>query len=134
MVNHDWICSFDLMLAKDLIVGGVKVGFGFVFGRGFENAISIFKNGPLTNVGRALTKHPNVIGETGNILQKLGGASGVNNAAANALKDIMENGTMTTKMTEAFGKVVDYTLPNGIGARFYADTNEFIGFLGRGVK
>lgn len=45
----------------------------------------------------------------------------------------MQNRTMTTKMTKAFGQVIDYTLPSDIGARFSAETNEFIGFLGRGL-
>jgi hypothetical protein len=97
------------------------------------SATALFKAGPLTVVGRALTKHPNVIGESGNILQKLGGAANVNTAAAEALQEIMDNGTETVKMTNAFGLVVEYVLPSGIGARFSALTNEFIGFLGRGI-
>jgi hypothetical protein len=97
------------------------------------SANRIFRNGPLTNVGRALTKHPNVIGESGNVLKSLGGAKDVNGAAAQALENIMQDGAMTTKMTRAFGQVIDYTLPSGIGARFSAETNEFIGFLGRGL-
>ncbi len=99
----------------------------------FASATSLFRNGPLTNAGRALTKHPNVIGESGNLLQKLGSARGVNEAAAKALADIMENGAVTTKATKAFGQVIEYKLPSGIGARFEASTSEFIGFLGRGL-
>jgi hypothetical protein len=99
----------------------------------FEHATQIFNNGPLTNVGRALTKHPNIIGESGNIIQKLGGAAGVNEAGAKALQNIMQNGAMTTKMTEAFGRVIEYKLPSGLGARFNGTTGEFIGFLGRGL-
>lgn len=97
-------------------------------------ALEEYNNGPLSNVGRALTKHPNIIGETGNILQKLGGAARVNEAAAEALQYITMNGKATTKMTEAFGMVTDYKLPNGLGARFSAETGQFIGFLGRGIQ
>jgi hypothetical protein len=98
-----------------------------------EQATQLFKNGPLTNVGRALTKHPNIIDESGNILQKLGGAANVNKAGEKALQNIMQNGTMGTKMTKAFGQVIEYKLPSGLGARFSAETGEFIGFLGRGL-
>jgi uncharacterized protein RhaS with RHS repeats len=99
----------------------------------FEHATQLFRSGPLTNVGRALTKHPNIIGESGSILQKLGGAAKVNEAAADALQNIMRNGTMTTKVTRAFGAVIEYKLPSGLGARFSATTGEFITFLGRGL-
>ena len=99
----------------------------------FLHAVQKYKNGPLSNVGRALAKHPNIIGESGNILQKLGGASNVNRVAAEALKNIMENGTMRQRMTKAFGEVIEYKLSNGLGARFNAITGDFIGFLGRGL-
>ena len=57
----------------------------------------------------------------------------INRAAENALRIIMRDGARTEKMTAAFGKVVEYRLPSGLGARFSAATNEFIGFLGRGI-
>ena len=97
------------------------------------NATQVFRNGPLTNVGRALTKHPNIIGESGNIIQKLGGAANVNTAGARALENIMQTGTMTTKSTAAYGDIIQYTLESGLGARFSATTGEFIGFIGRGL-
>jgi len=98
-----------------------------------KGATQVFKNGPLTAAGRALTKHPNIIGESGNLLQKLGGAGNVNAAAENAVQNILRNGSMVTKDTKAFGAVIDYTLKNGLGARWSAATGEFIGFLGRGL-
>jgi len=55
----------------------------------------------------------------------------VNDAGAKALQNIMKNGTVTVKETSSFGKVIDYKLPNGHGARFQAGTGEFICFLGR---
>jgi hypothetical protein len=63
----------------------------------------------------------------------LGNTQGVNRAAADALKDIMRNGTPTLKVTKNFGQVIDFKLANGLGARFSAETNSFIGFLGRGL-
>lgn len=57
----------------------------------------------------------------------------VNEAAAGALENIMQNGAMTTKMTKAFGQVIEYKLPSGLGARFSETTGEFIGLLGRGL-
>jgi hypothetical protein len=98
-----------------------------------ENATQIYRKGPLTNVGRALTKHPNIIGESGNILQKLGGADNVNAAGARALENIMRAGTLTTKSTAAYGDIIQYTLDSGLGARFSATNGEFIGFIGRGL-
>ena len=77
-------------------------------------------------VGRALTKHPNVIGESGNILAKLGGAEGVNKAAAEALEKIVSEGTRSTKMTKAFGEVVDYCSGSESGREVVPDS-------GRGV-
>ena len=57
----------------------------------------------------------------------------INKAAADALKNILRTGTLTTKSTKAFGDVIDFKLPSGLGARFDAATNEFITFLGRGI-
>lgn len=90
--------------------------------------------GGLTNAGHQLTKHPNIVGgSSAQELAKLYG-SGINDVAANALKNLMRNGTRTIKPHKAFGTVVDFKLPSGLGARFNGETNEFIGFLGRGVK
>jgi hypothetical protein len=102
-------------------------------GQLLANASKVFRSGPLTVAGRALTKHPNIIGESGNILQKLGGAANVNAAAARALESIVQTGTMTTKSTKAFGEIIQYTLDSGLGARFSATSGEFIGFIGRGL-
>ncbi len=98
-----------------------------------NNATQPFRQGPLTQAGRALTKHPNIIGETGNILQKLGGAANVNARAAAALENIIQMGTRTVRTTTAFGRVIEFKLPSGLGARFSKTTGEFIGFLGRGL-
>ena len=96
------------------------------------DATQWYRRGPLTRAGRALTKHPNVIGESGNIVQKLGVAN-VNRRAAAAIEHILRSGTRTVRETKAFGRVIEFKLPSGIGARFGAATRRFIGFLGRGL-
>jgi hypothetical protein len=45
----------------------------------------------------------------------------------------MRHGTVYTKTTKAFGEVVEFKLPNGLGARFNAMKNDLITFLGRGL-
>ncbi|NLF33280.1 MAG: hypothetical protein GX591_20640, partial [Planctomycetes bacterium] len=101
----------------------------------YREALRPYNNGLFTNAGRALTKHPNIVGAQNaqELTRRFGNQQGINEAAANALKNIMRNGAPATKMTKSYGLVVDYRLPNGLGARFSAETNEFIGFLGRGL-
>jgi len=115
---------------------GLAVGAttGLVQNRMFKHALQEFRGG-LMNAGRQLTKHPNIVGANSaqELIQGFGNNTGINNAAANALKNIMRNGTSTTKTTKAFGDVVDFKLPSGLGARFKTKTNEFVGFLGRGL-
>lgn len=93
-----------------------------------------------TNAGRGTAKHPNVLGVyvpkdqvQKALIDKFGSQAGVNRAAADALKNIMRNGTRSTQDTKAYGNVTDFKLDNGIGARFYSQSNKFIGFLGRGL-
>ena len=54
----------------------------------FKNAISIFKNTRFTNVGRALTKHPELIGFsiTEGLMNVLRNPMAVNKAASEASK------------------------------------------------
>jgi hypothetical protein len=106
----------------------------------FRHALQPFKGGAASNAGRALTKHPNIVGVNASpdrvmkaLIDKFGSQAGVNKAAADALKNIMRNGTRSAKNTKAFGNVVDFKLPSGLGARFDATTNEFLHFLGRGL-
>ncbi|HPD46834.1 MAG TPA: RHS repeat-associated core domain-containing protein [Anaerohalosphaeraceae bacterium] len=108
---------------------------GLVQNKMYKDALQPYKNGPLTNAGRALTKHPNIIGadDIKMLNQVAKSAASKNRAAAEALKNIMRNGTKAIKNTNVYGKVVEYKLPNGLGVRFNAITNEFIGFLGRGL-
>ncbi|MEP2302183.1 MAG: SpvB/TcaC N-terminal domain-containing protein [Kangiellaceae bacterium] len=122
-----------------LTKGKVKRGLGWQ-NQKYKHAVQPFSSkGALTRAGRALTKHPNIVGlrgvpkgqVMGALKQRFGSDIGVNNAAAFALRHIMRTGKQNTKNTEKFGKVVDYKLENGLGARFTVDSNQFIGFLGR---
>ncbi len=117
--------------------GGPRMPFarrtpaGFSTGSSLADANSMYKGG-FTKAGRALTKHYNIFGaNSGTELVKMfGNNKAVNEAASDAIKFFIRNGTRTTKTTVAFGRVVDFKLANGLGVRF-SSTNKFIGFLGR---
>ncbi len=104
----------------------------------YKHAISQYKSHGLTHAGRALTKHPNIVDVylpkdkvQKALIDKFGSQKGINNAAAEVLKNIMRNGKKTTRKTKAFGEVTEFKLKSGKGARFRNDTEEFTGFLGR---
>jgi|GEM_PF-2256590 len=101
----------------------------------FKQALQPYRNGLFTNAGRALTKHPNIVGASSaqELIKRYGNNAGINDAAAEALKNIMRQGAVTSKITKAFGEVVEFKMSIGLGARFDAVTNEFITFLGRGL-
>jgi len=81
-------------------------------------------------VGRALTKHPEVIGQTKQaIRQALRSDQAVNKAAANVLKDIMRTGTRTVQDLPRYGSVIQYQKAGSYGARFSAETGNFIGLI-----
>jgi hypothetical protein len=88
-----------------------------------------FKDTALTQAGRALTKHPEVVGLTKETLrQTLRTPEALNAAAEEALSGMLRSGTAVRSTTGRFGHVVEVTGPNGFGARFSAG-GEFIGFL-----
>jgi RHS repeat-associated protein len=113
--------------------GGIQNTFSAY--KAFRSALSQFKSGKFSVVGRALTKHPNIVGfdNAMDLTKALKNTEGINKAGAAALKEIMRTGTPSIKSTTNFGTVIDYKLPSGLGARFNIDTNTFIGFLGRGL-
>jgi len=128
----------EALLASSAIRGVVKkvaAKGGFNAFKGYKNALQPFKGGRFTNAGRALTKHPNIVGakDAAELTKLYGNQTGINKAASDALKNIMRNGTQNVHPTKAFGQVIDYKLPSGLGARFSTTTNEFIGWLGRGL-
>jgi len=97
----------------------------------FKNALKIHKGtGQLTNAGRALTKHPEMLGLTKDTLRRVVGRDpAVNKAAQALLKNIMRNGAATTAPHFRYGTITTFRLPNGLAARFETSTNRFIGFI-----
>jgi hypothetical protein len=95
----------------------------------YKAAVQRFKNSDLSNAGRALTKHPELVGETKETLrQVLRSEAAVNDAAHAALQDIMRNGVVTTPTLGRYGTVTQIQIPGGFGARWGVDGN-FIGFI-----
>ena len=60
-----------------------------------------------------------------------GGNIDKNHYAAEAIKLIMRTGTSSQNLANPL--FIDYKLASGLGVRFNLSTNEFIGFLGRGL-
>lgn len=113
-----------------LTKGPLTVSKGLAGNPMFKNALGQFKNTDMTNVGRALTKHPEVVGATKqNLRQGLRTDAALNNAGANALKNIMRSGVQSTSTLPRYGSVTTFQLEGGFGARFYSSTKEFIGFI-----
>ena len=95
----------------------------------YKAAVGRYGASKLTNAGRALTKHPEVVGTTKDMLrQTLRSDGSVNAAAHSALKDIMRNGVTTTPTLPRYGQVTQIQIPGGFGARWY-DDGRFIGFI-----
>ena len=69
----------------------------------FKDALSPYKGGSLTKAGRALTKHPEVVGATNQTLRTgLRADAAINKAAATQLKDIRRNGARTAPNPQAY--------------------------------
>ena len=87
------------------------------------------KGGNLTKVGRALEKHGSRAGSiypqaTGNVVNK-------NAFGSKILESILTdpNATKVTRHHAMFDDILEVKTPSGMGARFSADGNTFIGFL-----
>lgn len=89
-----------------------------------------FKNSALTVAGRALTKHPDLVGLTKATLnQRLRSPAAINAAAEGALGGILRTGTATVRELGRFGMTLEIRAARGFGARFSQATGEFIGFI-----
>ena len=100
------------------------------FNRAYRDALQPYKQTSLTVAGRALTKHPVIAGHSDITLrQSIRTDVEINVAARNSLRNFMRNGSVDRHYQGRFGDVIDYTMPNGSGARFRAIDNSFIGFL-----
>ncbi len=120
---------------KSKISGGRTFCLGFLYKGRTQNSLGNIDTS--TFAGKALTKHPNIVGanDSGSGLSKIGLKTHAqkNIAAANKVRDFMDNGTVTVKFTKDYGWIVDYKMPNAHGARFKIN-GTFIGFLGRHAK
>jgi hypothetical protein len=81
-----------------------------------------FKATDLSNAGRALTKHREVIRETkGTLRQTMRTPDAINDAAHSALMEIMQNGGTITPTLGRYGTVTQMQIPNEFGARWSSD-------------
>lgn len=117
------------------ITGDVPIGPAGSFNilKAYKSGLSLFKGGSLTNIGQAVTKHPQYFGFASEDLMKVfRSPNAINKLGSDMIKDILRNGV---KSTGAGGRYpqgwVTYTLPNGNAASWSID-GIFIGF--RGIK
>ncbi|HEY0147796.1 MAG TPA: RHS repeat-associated core domain-containing protein [Allosphingosinicella sp.] len=83
----------------------------------FRAALRPYGNSALTEVGRALTKHPEVVGATKDTLRlSFRTDHAINEAASSVLKSIIRNGNTTTSSLPRYGEVITKQIPNGFGA------------------
>ena len=99
----------------------------------FRRALAPFRVGSLTHAGRALTKHPEVVSLTKQMLRQVYSTdAAINRAAHDALKQMMRRGVRTTLVLPRYGAVIQCQIPGGFGARWYAagaQIGAFIGFI-----
>jgi hypothetical protein len=96
----------------------------------FFDAANPFKNSKFSKSGRAVTKHPGIVGKTKeNLRQTYKTESEINNAALDAVADMMNKSKPVTKDLPRYGKVTEYRRADGWGVRYQESTGEFIGFI-----
>ncbi|NLR76978.1 hypothetical protein HF682_17555, partial [Leeia sp. IMCC25680] len=98
-----------------------------------QAAKSPFKGQPLTNAGRATTKHPEYFGfpDTTTLRATYRTDKQLNELASKALDEILANGISSTGAGGRYPNGwVTYTLPDGRAASWHA-SGEFIGFRGK---
>ena len=100
-------------------------------GQLFRAATRSYKGTALNLVGRALSKHPEVVGGTKSTIRlMLKSDKAMNQAAQSALKSIMRNGIRTTPYVPRYGgRIIQSKISRGYGARWYSN-GKFIGFIG----
>ena len=100
----------------------------------FRRALAPFRVDSLTQAGRALTKHPEIVGLTKQTLRQAYGTDvAINRAAHDALKQMMRRGVRTTPVLPRYGAVIQCQIPGSFGVRWYAagaQVGAFIGFIG----
>ena len=111
-----------------------SLGGSFNILKAYKSGLSLFKGGSLTNIGRAVTKHPQYFGfeSTEALMKAFRSPSAINKLGSSMIKDIIRNGVKTTGSGGRYPNGwVTYTLPNGNAASWTID-GVFIGF--RGLK
>jgi len=93
-----------------------------------KKAISkiVTKNG-LSAGGRALQKHGSRLGSK--FPKAKGNPQTINKKAEEIIENIVKNGQDQTRHHARFGKIKEYKLPSGKGARFSEDGKTFIGLI-----
>ena len=140
MSEAEWVARLGEIAAESRLVRVVSQEGGYLsFGGGISRA-SLYRsalgnyNSSLTYAGRALTKHPEVVGLTKQTLRQIYRTDpAINEAAANSLKDMLRQGVGTTQTLPRYGSVIQYQISDGFGARWYgagSNAGEFIGFIG----
>jgi hypothetical protein len=90
----------------------------------------VFKGGTLTKAGRALTKHPEILGLTKDTLRKVLPTDAALNAAGEAaLVRILSTGKAVVRDLPRYGLTLEIRTAGAAGARFLEETGEFIGFI-----
>ncbi|PWB26433.1 DUF6443 domain-containing protein [Flavobacterium sp. HTF] len=103
-----------------------------VKGVGIDDLIkagNIISKGGYSSAGRALMKHG---GREGSFFPKVvGSRAAVNSAGEEVLTTIITNPNVIKNVRHhaKFGKILEYRLPTGQGARFSSDGKKFIGFI-----
>ncbi|MDX1920441.1 MAG: hemagglutinin repeat-containing protein, partial [Candidatus Caenarcaniphilales bacterium] len=133
--------NFDSLINAGLsslpLPGGKLVGEAtekLIQNQFFKSALQSFKGTALTNAGRAVTKHPEYFGfnSTESLTKVYRTSEELNKLGADAIKNILRNGTKTTGANGRFPNGwITYTLPDGNAASWSLD-GTFIGF--RGVR
>ena len=115
----------DLVKASKIFKGKTEQASHFI------SSFAKYKNTKFTKAGRDLTKHPRVSGFDSTDLsrQTHENEDAINLIAENSMKNIIENGTKITKPHTRYGEIIEYTLPDGYGARFEKVTKKMIGFI-----
>ena len=100
----------------------------------FRRALAPFRVGSLTHAGRALTKHPEVVGLKKQTLRPAYSTdAAIHRTAHDALKQMMRHGISTMPLLPRYGAVIQCQIPGSFGARWYAagaQAGVFIGCIG----
>ena len=130
--------DIGIKATKQYVSKALGGSFGNVFRSEFNsvgayrNAITPFKNGSLTEAGRAVTKHPEYFGfESNEVLRQVYRSDAqINNLASGRLKEVLRRGTISTGAGGRYPNGwTTFTLPNG-NAASWGSNGSFIGFRG----